>query len=370
MSHHEISTHAPLAAHTTKLFAPIRLRELNIKNRIFMSPMCQYSAMDGVPNHWHLVHLGSRAVGGAGLVMVEATAVRAVGRISPQDLGIWNDQQRDAFKPITAFLKEHGAVPGIQLAHAGRKGSIAAPWKGDMPVDGKQGGWMPEAPSAIAFSDRHVVPHELTKPEIESIVQDFVEAAKRSLEAGFEVVELHAAHGYLMHEFLSPLSNHRTDEYGGSLENRMRFPLEVAERVRKAWPAKWPVFVRISATDWVDQGGWDLQQSIAFAKQLKEVGIDLIDCSSGGTVSNVKIPAGPGYQVPFAAAIREQAQIFTGAVGIITSGSQAEKILQNGEADALFVGRELLRDPYFPLHAAKELGVDLKWPVQYERAKR
>lgn len=369
MSHLEVQTHTPLSTHTTKLFTPIRLRELNIKNRIFMSPMCQYSAMDGVPNNWHLVHLGSRAVGGAGLVMVEATAVRAVGRISPADLGIWNSQQRDAFKPIVAFLKEHGAVPGIQLAHAGRKASTASPWHGGQVIDGKQGGWMPEAPSAIAFSDKHVTPRELSKKDIESVVQDFEDAAKRSLEAGFEVVEIHAAHGYLLHEFLSPLSNQRTDEYGGSLENRMRFPLEVAERIRKVWPAKWPVFVRISATDWVESG-WDLAQSIAFAKQLKEVGIDLIDCSSGGTAAHVQIPAGPGYQVPFAAAIRDQAQIFTGAVGIITSGAQAEKILQEGEADALFIGRELLRDPYFPLHAAKELGVDLKWPVQYDRAKK
>lgn len=369
MSQMEVQTHTPLSAHTTKVFSPIRLRELNIKNRLFMSPMCQYSAMDGVPNNWHLVHLGSRAVGGAGLVMAEATAVRAVGRISPSDLGIWNDHQRDAFKPIVAFLKEHGAVSAIQLAHAGRKASIASPWKGGHPIDGKQGGWMPEGPSPIAFSDKHVTPRELTKQDIESIVQDFEAAAKRSLDAGFEVVEIHSAHGYLLHEFLSPLSNHRTDEYGGSLENRMRFPLEVAERVRKVWPAKWPVFVRISATDWVDHG-WDLPQSIVYAKQLKDIGIDLIDCSSGGTAAYAQIPAGPGYQVPFAEAIREQAQIFTGAVGIITSGTQAEKILQDGQADVLFIGRELLRDPYFPLHAAKELGVDLKWPVQYDRAKR
>lgn len=369
MSHMDVQTHTPLSAHTTKLFTPIRLRELNFKNRIFMSPMCQYSAMEGMPNNWHLVHLGSRAVGGVGLVMVEATAVHPVGRISPADLGIWNNEQRDAFKPIVAFLKEHGAVPGIQLAHAGRKASIASPWKGGGAIDGKHGGWMPEAPSPIAFSDKHVVPREMTKKDIESVVQDFEAAAKRALEAGFEVVEIHAAHGYLMHEFLSPLSNHRTDEYGGSIENRMRFPLQVAERVRKIWPAKWPVFVRISATDWVDNG-WDLPQSIVFAKQLKDVGIDLIDCSSGGTTAQAKIPAGPSYQVPFAAAIRDQAQIFTGAVGIITSATQAEKILQEGEADVLFIGRELLRDPYFPLHAAKELGVDLKWPVQYDRAKR
>lgn len=355
--------------HKTKLFTPFRLRELNIKNRIFVSPMCQYSAMDGVPNNWHLVHLGSRAVGGAGLVMVEATAVRPVGRISPADLGIWNEDQMKAFRPIVAFLKEHGAVPAIQLAHAGRKASIAPSWKGGLPIDGKNGGWIPEGPSPLAFSEKHVVPRELTKKDIEAIVHDFETAAKRSLEAGFEVVEVHAAHGYLMHEFLSPLSNHRTDEYGGSLENRMRFPLEVVERIRKVWPAKWPVFVRLSATDWVENG-WDLPQSIAFAKQLKEVGVDLIDCSSGGTAVNAQIPAEPGYQVPFAAAIRDQAQIFTGAVGLITTGRQAEKILQDGEADVLFIGREFLRDPYFPLHAAQELGVDINWPPQYDRAKR
>ncbi|MGZ3804983.1 MAG: NADH:flavin oxidoreductase/NADH oxidase [Pseudobdellovibrionaceae bacterium] len=358
----------PQAQQTTKLFSPIRLRELNIKNRIFMSAMCQYSAIDGVPNNWHLVHLGSRAVGGSGLIMVEATAVRAVGRISPEDLGIWNDQQMEAYRPIVHFLKEHGAAPGIQLAHAGRKASTAPSWKGGKLIEGKHGGWIPEAPSPVAFSSEHPVPRELTAKDIESIVEDFAEAAKRSLEAGFEVIEIHGAHGYLLHEFLSPISNRRSDEYGGSLENRMRFPLEVAERIRKIWPAKWPVFVRISATDWVEQG-WDLPQSIVFAKQLKEIGIDLIDCSSGGTSTQVRFSPGPGYQVPFAAAIREQAQIFTGAVGLITRGAQAEKILQEGQADVIFVGRELLRDPYFPLHAAQELGVNLLWPPQYIIAK-
>ncbi len=358
----------PLSKYTPKLFTPIRIRDLNIKNRIFVSSMCQYSAVEGVPNNWHLVHLGSRAVGGAGLVMVEATAVRAVGRISLADLGIWNDQQMQAYRPIVAFLKEHGAVPGIQLAHAGRKASMASPWQGGRSIDDKQGGWEPEGPSPLPFSDKHVTPRELTKKDIESIIDDFAMAAKRSLEAGFEVVEIHAAHGYLMNEFLSPLSNHRTDEYGGSIENRMRFPLAVATCIRKIWPAKWPVFVRISATDWVDKG-WDLSQSIVFAKQLKEIGIDLIDCSSGGNSPQAQIPVGPGYQVPFAAAIRDQVQIFTGAVGVITKGAQAEQILQEGEADVLFLGREFLRDPYFPLHAAKELGVEVEWPMQYDRAK-
>lgn len=333
-----------------------------------MSPMCQYSAQDGVPNNWHLVHLGSRAVGGAGLVMVEATAVKAIGRISPADLGIWNHEQMEAYKPITRFLKEHGTVSAIQLAHAGRKASTTAPWKGGHAIDGKQGGWVPEAPSAVKFSENNPLPHELTKSEIDSLVGDFVEAAKRSLEAGFEVVELHMAHGYLMHEFLSPLSNHRKDEYGGSLQNRIRLPLAVADAVRKMWPQKWPVFVRISATDWAE-GGWDLAESIEFARKLKELGIDFIDCSSGGTVPYAKVPTGPGYQVPLASAIRGNVQIATGAVGLITSAQQAEEVLQEGHADAVLLGRELLRDPYFPLIAAQDLGVDLSWPVQYQRAK-
>ncbi|WP_413288910.1 NADH:flavin oxidoreductase/NADH oxidase [Bdellovibrio sp. HCB337] len=368
MSELEHPVHTPLTTHTTKLFASLRLRDLQIKNRIFMSPMCQYSAREGVPNNWHLVHLGSRAVGGAGLVMVEATAVKAIGRISPGDLGIWNDEQMQAYKPITSFLKEHGAVSAIQLAHAGRKASTAAPWKGGKVVEIKHGGWIPEGPSPVAFSDKYVVPHEMTKAEIESTVDDFVAAAKRSLEAGFEVVELHMAHGYLMHEFLSPLSNQRQDEFGGTLENRMRFPLMVAEAVRKMWPQKWPVFVRISATDWVD-GGWDLSESIEFVRKLKALGIDFIDCSSGGAAPYAKIPTGPGYQVAFAAEIRESVQIATGAVGMITDGHQAEKILQEGHADAILLGRELLRDPYFPLNAARALGVDISWPAQYQRGK-
>lgn len=368
MSQPFVDSHTPLNQNTTKLFSSLRLRDLQIKNRIFVSPMCQYSAIDGMPNNWHLVHLGSRAVGGAGLVMAEATAIKPIGRISPGDTGIWNQAQVDAFKPIAFFIKEHGSVPGIQLAHAGRKASITSPWKGGRAIDGKQGGWSPEAPSAVAFSDKHVVPHELSVPNIEALVLEFVEAAKRSLEAGFEVVELHMAHGYLMHEFLSPLSNQRKDDFGGSLENRMRFPLKVAESVRATWPKKWPVFVRLSVTDWAE-GGWDLYESIEFARKLKDVGIDLIDCSSGGTVPYAKIPMDPGYQVPFASAIRGNVQISTGAVGMILDGHQAEKILQEGHADAVFIGRESLRDPYFPLHAAKALGVDIPWPVQYQRAK-
>jgi 2,4-dienoyl-CoA reductase-like NADH-dependent reductase (Old Yellow Enzyme family) len=352
-----------------KLFTPIRFRELEIKNRIFVSPMCQYSAKDGMPNNWHLVHLGSRAVGGAGLVIAEATGVNAVGRISPGDLGLWNEEQCKAFQPITQFIKEQGAVVGVQLAHAGRKASTSPPWSGDGPLPVEKGGWVPVGPSAVPFTDKHTVPHALSATEISAIVKDFEASARLSLEAGFQVIELHFAHGYLLHEFLSPLSNERTDEFGGSLENRMRFPLQVAEAVRKVWPSKWPVFVRISASDWVE-GGWDVPQSIELAKRLKDIGIDLIDCSSGGIVSYAKISAGPGYQVPFAAAVKADAGIPTGAVGIITTGTFAEQILQEGKADAVFLARELLRDPYFPMHAAKELGVDIHWPVQYERAKR
>jgi 2,4-dienoyl-CoA reductase-like NADH-dependent reductase (Old Yellow Enzyme family) len=355
---------------SSKLFSPFQLRELTFKNRLFVSPMCQYSATDGVPDNWHLVHLGSRAVGGAALVMAEATAVRSIGRISLGDLGIWNDEQVAAFKPITKFISENGAVPGIQLAHAGRKASTDIPWEGSGRVEPAAGGWTPEAPSAIAFSDSYPMPREIAATEIDKLVDDFAAAAKRALDAGFQVVELHAAHGYLIHEFLSPLSNQRTDEYGGPLENRMRFPLKAAAAVRAAWPETWPVFVRISATDWAPEGGWDIDQSIEFAKELKKIGIDLIDCSSGGTLEKADIPVGLGYQVEFAAKIREAAGIPTSAVGLIVSAAQAEAILAEGKADVISMAREFLRDPYFPLHAAKELGVDIAWPQQYERAKR
>jgi 2,4-dienoyl-CoA reductase-like NADH-dependent reductase (Old Yellow Enzyme family) len=351
-----------------KLFTPLSLRELTFKNRIFVSPMCQYSAVDGVPNNWHLVHLGGRAVGGAALVVVEATAVKDIGRISPDDLGIWNDQQMEAFKPITQFIVEQNAVPGIQLAHAGRKASTYTAWKGHGRVETKDGGWTPEAPSAIPFSASYHVPKEIPSNEIESIVNDFVLAANRAEKAGFHVVEIHMAHGYLLHEFLSPLSNQRKDEYGGSLENRMRFPLKVATAVRKAWPSKWPVFVRISVTDWATEGGWDLEQSIVLVNELKKIGIDLIDCSTGGLLEKVSIPIGPGYQVQFASRIRQEG-VATSAVGLITNAKQAEEILSKEEADAISLARAFLRDPYFPLHAAKELGVDVTWPKQYERAK-
>ncbi len=354
---------------TAKLFTPLQLRELTFKNRIFVSPMCQYSAIDGVPNHWHLVNLGSRAVGGAALVTAEATAVKDIGRISPSDLGIWNDQQVEAFKPITQFILEQGAIPGIQLAHAGRKASTSIPWKGHGRVEVKDSGWVPEAPSAIPFSSTYHTPKEIPTTEIEGIVKSFVDATKRAEKAGFQVVEIHMAHGYLLHQFLSPLSNQRKDEYGGSLENRMRLPLKVAAAVRNAWPAKWPVMVRISATDWAPEGGWDPEQSVVLAKELKKIGIDMIDTSTGGILERPSIPLGPGYQVPFAEQIRKEAGIPTSAVGLITNAKQAEEILSKGKADAISLARELLRDPYFPLHAAKELGVEIVWPKQYERAK-
>jgi 2,4-dienoyl-CoA reductase-like NADH-dependent reductase (Old Yellow Enzyme family) len=349
------------------LFSAFTLRGVEFRNRVFVSPMCQYSSRDGMPNDWHLVHLGSRAVGGAALVMVEATSVSPEGRISPGDTGIWSDAHAAAFGPVAAFIKSQGAVPAIQLAHAGRKASTDVPWRGGKPLSESEGAWETLAPSAVAFG-RYPVPREMTAQDIEAVIRDFTEAARRSLEAGFEVAEIHMAHGYLLHEFLSALSNRREDEYGGSREARMRFPLRVAEAVRRVWPERLPVFVRISATDWAE-GGWDLQQSIEFALRLKERGIDLIDCSSGGLVPGVQIPVEPGYQVPFAAAIRKEAGLPTGAVGMITDAHQAEQIISSGEADVVFLARAMLRDPYWALHAAKTLGADITWPVQYERAK-
>ena len=329
--------------------------------------MCQYSSRDGLPNDWHLAHLGSRAVGGAGLVMVEATSVSPEGRISPGDTGIWSGNHAEAFKPIASFIKSQGAVPAIQLAHAGRKASTAVPWRGGKPLSERERGWQTLAPSAVPFADGYPVPREMSGREIEEITTQFAEAARRSLEAGFEVIEIHMAHGYLLHEFLSPLSNHRQDEYGGMLAARARFPLKVAEAVRRETPASLPIFVRISATDWAE-GGWDLPQSIQFSRWLRERGVDLIDCSSGGLVPGVRIPVGPGYQVQFAAAIRKEAEIATGAVGMITEARQAEQIISSGEADVVFLARAVLRDPYWALHAAKELGAGAPWPVQYERA--
>jgi len=352
----------------SKLLSPIKIRNLELKNRLAVSPMCQYSAKDGIPNDWHLVHLGSRAVGGAALVITEATAVSSEGRISPADTGIWSDEHAKAFKRIAIFIKDHGAIPGIQLAHAGRKGSTKIPWEGDGEVPLNNGGWQPVAPSTIKFADNYPSPKEMTLADVKMVMGQFEEAAQRSLDAGFQVAEIHMAHGYLLHQFLSPLSNHRKDEYGGQLKNRIKFPLEVATAVRETWPSDLPVFVRISATDWVD-GGWDLAQSIELSRELKKIGIDLIDCSSGGIVPTAKVPVAPGYQVKFAEEIRRHADIMTGAIGMITDAIHAENILATGQADVIIMAREFLRDPYFPLHAAKVLGDDPEYPVQYLRAK-
>lgn len=352
----------------TRLFSELRLRELTFRNRIFVSPMCQYSATDGIPTDWHLVHLGARAVGGAALVMTEASAVCPEGRISPYDLGLWNDAQRDAFRPIARFIKDQGAVPAIQLAHAGRKASTDAPWLGGGALLPENGGWVTVAPSPIPFTPAHTLPRALDAAEIDTIVEQFVASARRALDAGFEVVEVHAAHGYLLHEFLSPLTNARTDDYGGSLENRARLMLRIAKAVRELWPAHLPVFVRISATDWVE-GGWDLAQSVQLARWLKDLGVDLIDCSSGGLTADARIPAAPGFQVPFAAAIRKEAGIATGAVGLITEPDQAEQILATEQADVVLLAREFLRNPYWPLHAATALRSDAPWPRQYLRAR-
>jgi 2,4-dienoyl-CoA reductase-like NADH-dependent reductase (Old Yellow Enzyme family) len=351
-----------------RLFTPIKLRELELKNRIVVSPMCQYSAEGGMPNQWHLVNYGSRAVGGAGLVMVEATAVCPEGRITPGCTGLWSEQHSEAFRPITDFIRQQGSVPGIQIAHAGRKASCDAPWNGSKYLPIGSGGWHTVAPSAIPVTPAHGVPHALAHDEIEHVVELFADATRHALVAGFEVAEVHCAHGYLLNEFLSPLSNERNDEYGGSMENRCRLPLRIARTVRDLWPQQWPVLVRISATDWVE-GGWDLKQSIQFAKWLKEIGIDLVDCSTGGLILDARIPVAPGYQTPFAAGVRKEAAIATGAVGMITSPEQAEQILVDEQADLIFLARELLRDPYWPLRAARELGVDVSWPIQYARAK-
>ena len=352
----------------SKLFSSFQLRGITFKNRIFVSPMCQYSCQNGMPNDWHLVHLGARAVGGAALVMAEATAVSPEGRISPHDTGIWSDDHIEPFARIARFIKAQNAVPAIQLAHAGRKASTDVPWRKNTVLNEAEGGWQPIAPSPVPFAESSPAPQAMTPAMIEAVLQQFVEAARRSLAAGFEVIELHMAHGYLLHEFLSPFSNHRTDEYGGDFAARTRFPLQVAAAVRAVCPEAMPVFIRISATDWAE-GGWDLPQSIAFAHQLKALGIDLIDCSGGGAIPKVKIPIGPGYQVPFAAAIRKEAGIATGAVGLITEAQQAEQILANDEADVVLLARAMLRDPYWPLHAAQALGVEVPWPMQYERAK-
>ncbi|MCC3771471.1 NADH:flavin oxidoreductase/NADH oxidase [Streptomyces sp. UNOC14_S4] len=358
------------------LFEPYTLRSLTIPNRIWMAPMCQYSAADhgpdtGVPTDWHFAHLAARAVGGAGLILAEATAVSPDGRISPADLGLWNDRQAEAFRRITAFLEEHGTVPAIQLAHAGRKASTDRPWLGGKPVGPEAHGWTPIAPSPLPFADGDPVPEEMTADDIRRVVQEFAAAARRALAAGFKVVEIHGAHGYLIHNFLSPHSNRRTDEYGGSYANRTRFALEVVDAVRAVWPEELPVFFRISATEWLTENpedereGWTADDTVRFAKELAAHGVDLLDTSTGGNVPDAVIPTGPGYQVPFATRVREESGLPVGAVGLITEPRHAEEIVASGGADAVLLGRELLRNPNWPATAATALGVTQQRPVQY-----
>lgn len=351
------------------LFEPLFIRSIQVKNRIVVSPMCEYSAEDGFTNDWHLVHLGSRAVGGAGMIISEACAVSPEGRITHFDIGIWKDEHIINLKRITDFVKGQGSIAAIQLAHAGRKASCTQPWNGGQQISIEEGGWQIVAPSAVPFKEGTMLPDALSKEAIQQVIEDFTTAAARALKAGFQVVEIHAAHGYLLHQFYSPLSNFRTDEYGGSFENRIRLLNEVIQSVQTVWPKELPLFVRISSSDWTD-GGWNMEDSIELAKSLKNMGVDLIDCSSGGNVGHVKIPVGPGYQVHFAKQIKQKADILTGAVGMITDAQQAESILANGEADLILLAREFLRDPYFPLHAASDLQQNIVWPVQYERAKK
>jgi 2,4-dienoyl-CoA reductase-like NADH-dependent reductase (Old Yellow Enzyme family) len=352
---------------TQPLFAPFQLRSVTFTNRIGVSPMCQYSSQDGFATDWHLVHLGARAQGGAGLVMVEASAVLAEGRISDGDLGIYQDEHVARLAEIVRFLHSQGTKAGIQLAHAGRKGSMSVPFHGERLLKSDEGGWTPLAPSAVAFSADYAVPQALDEAGIAAVVSAFARAARRAEAAGFDFVEIHGAHGYLLHEFLSPLANKRTDQYGGSFENRTRLMLEVVQAVRGAWPERLPLFVRISATDWVE-GGWTADESVELARLLGKAGVDLVDCSSGGQTPNAKIPVGPGFQVPFAARIRKETGVPTAAVGMITDPNQANAIVANGEADMVLLAREMLRDPYWPVHAAAALGETASWPVQYLRA--
>jgi 2,4-dienoyl-CoA reductase-like NADH-dependent reductase (Old Yellow Enzyme family) len=350
-----------------KLFEPFTQRSITLRNRLVVSPMCEYSAIDGVPDDWHLVHLGSRAVGGAGAVIAEATAVSAQARISPQDTGLWNQAQQEAWQPITRFIKAHGAIAGVQLAHAGRKASTLRPWDGHGPVPAGQGDWLTVAPSALPFDAGWNMPRALDDAGIQAVIADFRAAAQRALAAGFELIELHAAHGYLLHQFLSPLSNQRSDRYGGSFENRSRLVREVIAAVREVWPVELPLWLRVSATDWAE-GGWDIGQSVELARQVKPLGVDLVDVSSGGLVPHAKIVLAPGYQVPFAAQIRREAGIATGAVGLITGAEQAAQIVATGDADVVLIARESLRDPYFPRRAAQQLGAKIDAPAQYQRA--
>jgi len=351
------------------LLTPLKLRGVTFRNRIAVSPMCQYSAEDGFANDWHLVHLGSRAAGGAGLVIVEATAVLPEGRITPKDVGLWSDEHIEPLARIARFVHSQGAVPGIQLAHAGRKASCDVPWKGGAALKPEDGGWQVVGPSPIAFALDGPTPAALTEEGIEAVIAAFEAAARRALKAGFKVIEIHSAHGYLLHEFLSPLSNQRTDEYGGSLENRMQLVLQVAERLRANMPEELPLFVRISATDWAP-GGWDHTQSVELAKHLKRLGVDLIDVSSGGLIPNAKIPMQKGYQVPFARRIRDEAEIRTGAVGLITDPEYANQIVTGGDANLVLIAREFLRDPYFALNAQRVLGAEPDWPIPYGYAVR
>jgi 2,4-dienoyl-CoA reductase-like NADH-dependent reductase (Old Yellow Enzyme family) len=351
------------------LFSPLTIRGVTLRNRIGVSPMCQYSSVDGHATPWHLVHLGTRAVGGAGLVFTEATAVEATGRISPGDLGIYTDAHCEMLEAITTFVRAQGAVPGIQLAHAGRKASTMRPWDGRRAARRDEGGWDEvDAPSAIPFSDTYPLPRELDHAGIARIIDAFRAAAQRALAVGFEVAEIHAAHGYLLHEFLSPLSNRRTDEYGGSLDNRVRIVCETVDAVRAVWPDDRPLVLRVSATDWVD-GGWTIDETVELARRVRVLGVDMVDCSSGGNTPSAQIPVGPAYQTPFAERVRRETGVMTAAVGLITDAAQADGIVASGQADIVLLARQELRDPYWPLHAAAELGAEVEWPVQYERAR-
>ena len=352
----------------SKLFSPLVIKDIEFKNRIVISPMCQYSTVDGFANDWHLVHLGSRAVGGAALVIQEATAVSAEGRITAGDLGLYKDEHIKKLQVITKFIHEQGVLAGIQLAHAGRKASCAVPWNGGNQLKDEEGGWKTVAPTAVAFNIEDDAPEALNKDGIGKVIADFKEAAERSLIAGYSVIEIHAAHGYLIHQFLSPLSNHRIDNYGGSFENRIRLLVEIMNAIQAVWPHNLPLFVRISATDWAD-GGWNIDEAVKLSAILKKAGVDLIDCSSGGLVPYAKIPWKPGYQVAFAERIKKETGILTSAVGLITEVQQAENILKKGEADLILLGRESLREPYFAMKAAADLGDDITWPLQYQRAK-
>jgi 2,4-dienoyl-CoA reductase-like NADH-dependent reductase (Old Yellow Enzyme family) len=354
---------------SSKLFSPLTIKSITLKNRITISPMCQYSAQDGFANDWHLVHLGSRASGGAGLIIQEATSVSPEGRISPEDLGLWKDEQIEKMQQINQFIIGQKSVPGIQLAHAGRKASAASPWNGGRKIDATQGGWDTVAPSAVAYHHTENAPVALDEAGIQKVISDFKSATKRAVQAGFQIMEIHAAHGYLLHQFLSPLSNFRTDAYGGSFENRIRLTLEVVDAVQSEWPENLPLFVRISATDWAE-GGWNAEESVQLSKILKEKGVDLIDVSSGGLVSHQQIPLGPNYQVPFAESIKNETGILTGAVGLITDAAQAEEIVASGKADLVLFARESLRNPNLGLTFAHDLNADIEWPKQYERAKK